>query len=353
MKTQHQTAKTLKPSLSILSRIGEHCSNDYSAFAIAVSLCLALSTVYYWVKRFKTEGIDGLKYKKRGRPIGSGRKLEPFQEANIQELIKSSLPSDHGLNYSTWTRRSVAEMVYNLYQIKIAVRTMGDYLQRWNMSPQKPVKYAIQRDEEKIRTWCNIIFPQIWAKAKSIGAKLFFGDESGMNTHGNNEKCYSPIGQTPVVKTSGTRFKTNVLSAISPDGLMRYMTYNVSMNARLFITFMANLIKSAHGAKVFFIVDNLKSHHSKIVTEWLRKHSNEIEVFYLPEYAPELNPVEYINNVIKQRFKSARQPVSKEEFSTLIGKILKHLQSDHKMVQSFFQKDEVKYILKSNHGFIG
>jgi transposase len=61
---------------------------------------------------------------------------------------------------------------------------------------------------------------------------------------------------------------------------------------------MNRLIKDT-GRKVYLILDNLKVHHSKDVTKWLEKKKDEIAVFYLPSYSPELNPDEYLNNDLK------------------------------------------------------
>ena len=44
------------------------------------------------------------------------------------------------------------------------------------------------------------------------------------------------------------------------------------------------------GQKVFLIVDNLKVHHASQVKTWAGNHGHEIELFYLPAYAPDHNP---------------------------------------------------------------
>ena len=49
------------------------------------------------------------------------------------------------------------------------------------------------------------------------------------------------------------------------------------------------LVKDAK-QKIFLIVDNLRVHHAKAVQDWLARHKDEIEIFYLPAYAPEHNP---------------------------------------------------------------
>ncbi|MBL6751653.1 MAG: transposase [Nevskia sp.] len=43
----------------------------------------------------------------------------------------------------------------------------------------------------------------------------------------------------------------------------------------------------------------LKVHHGRIVKQWLAEHVDQIEVFYLPSYSPELNPDECLNADLK------------------------------------------------------
>ncbi len=71
------------------------------------------------------------------------------------------------------------------------------------------------------------------------------------------------------------------------------------MAAQVLIRFMKRLIKDAP-RKVFLIFDNLRVHHAKIVKQWFKECTDEIEVFYLPAYAPDLNPDEYLNCDLKQ-----------------------------------------------------
>lgn len=47
------------------------------------------------------------------------------------------------------------------------------------------------------------------------------------------------------------------------------------------------------------ILDNLREHHAKFVNAWSPAHSEELEVFYLPAYSPELNPDQYLNCDLK------------------------------------------------------
>jgi transposase len=89
--------------------------------------------------------------------------------------------------------------------------------------------------------------------------------------------------------------KINMLSAVSKRGKLSFVLYKDNMNAEKLIDFMRRLGKDTK-QKVFLILDNLRVHHSKKVRSWLEKHKAEIEVFYLPSYAPEYNPDELLNS---------------------------------------------------------
>ena len=65
------------------------------------------------------------------------------------------------------------------------------------------------------------------------------------------------------------------------------------------IRFLGRLIQDASG-KVFLIWDNLPVHRARAVRDWLAERTEQIEVFYLPSYSPELNPDEGLNADLKQ-----------------------------------------------------
>jgi transposase len=52
--------------------------------------------------------------------------------------------------------------------------------------------------------------------------------------------------------------------------------------------------------RVLLIWDRLPGHRSRLVQDYLASLHGKIEAFYLPAYAPELNPAEYIWAHLKQ-----------------------------------------------------
>ena len=150
---------------------------------------------------------------------------------------------------------------------------------------QRPIKRAYKQDQKQIDKWLNDEFPGYTKRENDENAEIFFGDETNIQNTANYMKGYAPKGKTPVVKVEAQKFKVNMLSAISKRGKLRFMLYKENMDSEKLIDFMGRLIRDAH-KKVFLIFDNLLVHHSKIVQEWLEKHKDRIEVFYLTPYAP-------------------------------------------------------------------
>ena len=90
-----------------------------------------------------------------------------------------------------------------------------------------------------------------------------------------------------------------MISTISNEGSVHFMTYKETMTAALFITFLERLLGETT-RKVFLIVDRLKAHDAKKVEAWTADHRDRIELFFLSRHAPERNPDEYLNNNLKE-----------------------------------------------------
>jgi hypothetical protein len=82
---------------------------------------------------------------------------------------------------------------------------------------------------------------------EKAGASIFFGDEAGVRSDYHSGTTWAPIGQTPVVRTTGKRFGCNMISAVSAKGELRFMITRGCVNADVFITFLRRLLYGAKG----------------------------------------------------------------------------------------------------------
>ena len=120
-----------------------------------------------------------------------------------------------------------------------------------------------------------------------------------------------------------------MISAISSQGSVRFMVYQDAMNQQRLIRFMERLMRTSE-QKVFLILDNLKVHHGKFAAAWLKKNKEKMEVFFLPPYAPEYNPDEYLNHALKISVHSGQLPYT--AFPTKSS----HLCADYSIIPLLF-----------------
>lgn len=299
-------------------------------------------TIGKWVRSYKANGVKGIRSQPRGQVTGAGRFLMPEQEKVIQSLITDKTPDQLKMHYALWTRKAVKELIEDTMGIKLAIRTVGDYLSRWGFTPQKPLKRAYEQSPAKVNKWLKEEYPEIKDQAKRENAEIYWGDETGMRSDTQHGRSYAPKGKTPVIRLSAKRSSSNMISAITNQGKVRFQVYDGSMNADRLIGFMKRLIKDAK-RKVFLILDNLRVHHARIVKQWLVEHKDKIEVFYLPAYSPELNPDEYLNCDLKAGIHSRAPARSNKQ---LKGKVISHmrmLQKKPARVAKYFNHPKINY----------
>ena len=121
------------------------------------------------------------------------------------------------------------------------------------------------------------------------------------------------------------------------------MIYQDTMNQQRLIRFMERLIRDSK-QKVFLILDNLKVHHGKLAASWLEKHKDKIEVLFLPPYAPEYNPDEYLHHVLKISVHSGHLPYSAEDISHKIQSFMRKLQHCPALVSRLFLHPFLSYL---------
>jgi transposase len=316
-------------------------NGDVKAKVVAEICECSVSHVSHMWKKYRESGVSGLRCVKMGRPPSSG-KLTVEQQAQVRKLIVGKTPDQLRLPGFLWDRENVRGLIRQLFGVVIALQNISVYLRKWGMSPQRPIKRSYKQDPERIKKWLDEEFPAIKARAKLEHAEIAWGDETGCQNETNYVRGYAPIGETPVLLVGDEHFRVNMISAITHQGKLRFMFYRDAMNAGKLIEFLRRLVAGAT-RKIHLILDNMRVHHAKRVKEWLGKHRDEIELFFLPPYSPQHNPDEYLNGNLKREL--ARKGYSKtvDELESKARGAMKKFQNDSARIASFFQAEPVKY----------
>jgi transposase len=318
------------------------CELGYTETEVAELLGLSRETVSRWWTAYAKDGMEALPGERTGRPVGSGRTLNEGQAAYLRTILNEKTPEDVGIASPLWTRRAVADLIRKEYGIDLPVRTVGEYLRRWGYTPKVPSRHAKDQDPEEVRRWLEGTYPAIERRAAREGAEIYWCDETGAAADQQPRRGYAREGQPARIDVPDPHIRMNMVSTISNEGSVHFMTYKQTMTAALFITFLERLLGETT-RKIFLIVDRLKAHEAKKVEAWTAEHQERIEIFFLPRYAPERNPDEYLNNDMKEGINATGLPDSKGELrSRMLGLIIKlaHLPQH---VRNYFQHPCVQY----------
>ena len=314
----------------------------HSRGAVADALGVHLKTITRWSGEYRKHGGAIFAARLRGPKTGTARHLNAQQEKTLQRMIIEKTPDQLKLAFALWTRRAVCELIEAEFALRMPIRTCGEYLKRWGFTPQKPARRAYEQNPAAVRRWMEETYPAIAVQARTEGAEIHWGDETGVRSDCQHGRSFALKGQTPVVRLPARRFSVNMLSTVTNQGKVRWMVYRDTLSSAVFIRFLARLIKDA-ARRVLLIVDNLKVHHSRPVKEWLALHRDQIAIFHLPSYSPERNPDEYLNGDLKASLGSKRAPRDRQQLVTNLASHMRRLSKLPKHVGSYFQNQYVRY----------
>ena len=329
----HEASETIRLMAVKRVREGEAPSR------VASSYGLCRTSIYRWLRSAKKGGLKALAARKHPGPQS---KLTLKQRLRVRNWINGKDPRQFGLDVGLWTRAIVSHLVKQQMGIKMGLTAVGRMLSQMNITPQKPLHRAYERDPKAIEKWKNEDYPALQKRAKQRGANIFFLDEAGFKSDSPLQSTYGVKGETPIVKTSGQRQSINAISAINMLGEFWYEVYSTKLNAETFIEFLQNF-GSSQKDPVFLVVDGHPAHRAKIVSQHVQSLQGRLELHFLPSYAPDLNPDEFVWNQMRQRGTSKKPLLKNESLKERVENDLRNIKKDKELVKSFFKANSVAY----------
>jgi transposase len=309
--------------------------------AVIASYGFCRTTIYKWLRKVRRGG--------RGDPLlsskGTGRppKLTGKQERQVFRWINGKDPRQYGFDFGLWTRQIVAALIAERFAIELSLASVGKLLANLNLTPQKPLKRAYERDPAAIEAWKRKIYPQLAARARRAGAEIYFWDESGFRADAVHGKTWGMRGHTPIVELPGNRQSISAASAVNAKGAFWFVTYKGGMTAELFVALLKHIMRRRR-KPLFLVLDSLPAHKAKLVRDYVESTNGKLELHFLPGYAPELNPDELVWNYVK-RTGTAKSPLAFGELlQDRIDADLQAVRADPALVRSFFRAPSVAYI---------
>jgi transposase len=225
------------------------------------------STVW---QRYLREGGTSILNQKRGRKTGQHRKMGIKQDKQTLDLMFEK-PSSMGLVGELWTRGTLQLAIKRHLKIDVSIRTVGERLKLWGMTPEKPIKLNSEDNPPKIQKWLSNDYQMLLERSQREGGEIHWCVEKSIQgcKSGPEHLDYD----LPVFP---------MLASITNKGQIRFMLNTADITSDSFIEFMSSLTVDVD-KKVFLLVKRIMSLYMDRGGEsWLDNNKYRIVVFYLP-----------------------------------------------------------------------
>lgn len=311
-----------------------------NAEELSVALGMHPKTVFGWMAAYRRGGLGALSRK----PVpGRAPKLDTSQLRLLYGFIAGGDPRQFGFEFALWTREIAQELIWREFAVHLSVTAVGRTLKKLGLSAQRPLYRAWQADPEAVAAWKQADYPAIAARARASGATVYFVDEASVRSDYHAGTTWAPIGETPVIATTGARFSVNMISAISAQGRLRFSIVDGTLDSAKLIDFLRRLLHKAPGP-VFVILDGHPVHRSKAVRAFAESTHGALEIHRLPSYSPQLNPDEWVWKNVKHDRVGRKSVSGPDQFTALAVSALRRLQASPAIVRAFFADPDLAYI---------
>lgn len=255
---------------------------------IVTMLFTSTSTISRWRKRYLDGGLDA---------VLSRRSRSWFCWWLVLALrwVTEWSPPDFGFVRSRWTCETVAIVLREDYDIRVSRETVRRRLRAEGLVYRRPRPVVGPKDPERAAKLRKLrrLLKQLPADEIAV-----FQDEVDINTNPKIGSMWMRCGEQAEVVTPGTnekRYLSGSLSWRTGELTLTEGKPRQGRNTDLFLAHLDDLRRKYRRYRVIHVIcDNAKPHKAKRVEEYLAKHGDRVKIHYLPNYAPDTNPIERV-----------------------------------------------------------
>jgi len=279
----------------------------YNLITICDMLLIDARTIRRWHRAFKTGGIDQLIISKT---VSHNQKLTSEQEQQLAARLSIKLYAD---------AKQVQALVAELFGVCYSLAGVTALLHRLGFSYHQPKIIPGKADEEKQRAALAVL-EQL--QTQIAPERIYYAD--GVHpVHGTvAAKGWIKKGEIREIKTNTGRDRLNINGALNLSGEIVYRE-DKTLNAEATIKLFEALLNKHPEGRVYVICDNARYYYAKLVRQWCQENQR-LKVVHLPPYSPNLNLIERLWRLMRDKVLVNTYYPAFKDFKTAILQFMDH-----------------------------
>ena len=260
-------------------------SSGFSPQEAAISVLRTERTIRGWIRLWNRGGVDALWPQNiPGRP----KTIKDDDKKKIINLLDN--PGD--VDETHWTARKLHGFITDEWSLDLGYSTLTRSIKKWGYRFNVPRPWPLKQDEELRETFRQ----ELAELLDNDEQEIWFCDETGVLGDPRPCRRWMKKGEAGTVPFLGKHLRSNVVGAVHPKTGELFSLIVSHMNTDMFQVFLNQFAKETEGRNVVLILDNATWHKVK------RLNWHHVDPLYLPPYSPDLNPIERLWLVMKNRF---------------------------------------------------
>ena len=254
---------------------------------VCAALLVVQRSLRNWIHAFNERGVDGLIVNKRpGRP----RKIQGENARELSQLIDQPEKADREF----WTARAFHGYISRTYEIECSYETVVRFFHREGFALKVPQPWPDRQDEQQR----EIFRRKLKELHEQADTDIWVSDESGFEGDPRPRRRWDRKGQKTRSTKNGDHIRMNVIGMVCPRTGEFFAIEATHVFTEMFQAFLdeANAFIKPERTRNVLILDNASWHKRKTLN-W-----HGFEPMFLPPYSPDLNPIERIWLVMKDRW---------------------------------------------------
>ncbi len=276
-------------------------------------------TIHDWINRWNEE--KNLSDKPRsGRP----EKITEEDEKKIRRLIDENDPKKYGINASSYTTKELQIYFMKFNNKFIDEETFRVHLLRTGAHYVKAQLRYKEADLDK-----QVDFARSFQSLlPDYGfTKIIFVDEMSVSTSAHSGYGWTYNQRLLVDAPQSNSERANYFGAVEVSKGEIIETVRKSAKTPSFLHLLYKIDEHYPDDNILIIMDNSRVHHDKRVDKFFNERYR-MKQLYLPPYSPELNPEEYIHNLLRDKLLANRNFTSIKQIGHVISRFARKMTSD-------------------------